>query len=291
MKIDLHTHSRVSDGTDTPEELVRSAYEQGLDVLGITDHDTTEGWEEAAETATDFGLTLVRGIEISTKLGRESVHLLAYLPDPTYPPLVEALERILDGRDDRVPKIVGALNGLGIDITVDAVKTMAGEAAATGRPHVADVLVANGVVANRDEAFSEYLSPGRPAYVERYAAGLEDTIGLVRDAGGVTVLAHPWGRHAAEGLDEAGIARLVEIGLTGIEVDHQDHAPEVRDELRDIAGNLGIVVTGSSDYHGLGKTNHDLACNTTDPDEYARLVEAASQAAEASGRNVPGVLA
>lgn len=171
MRIDLHTHSRVSDGTDSPAELVRAAAGAGLDVVGLTDHDTSAGWDEAARTADEVGITLVRGMEISTRHNDRGVHLLAYLLDPTYPPLVAALREILDGRKARVPKILSQLRKEGIDILEADVHRLAGDTAATGRPHVADVLVDKGKVVSRTEAFSQYLNPGRPGYVSRNEVG------------------------------------------------------------------------------------------------------------------------
>lgn len=292
MRIDLHTHSDRSDGTDKPAELVRRARHARVDVLAITDHDTTEGWDEAAEAAELVGVTLIRGIEISTKHAGHGVHLLAYLPDPTHPGLVEELDRVLEGRNDRLPATLDRLRALGIDIEADDVRRLAGDAAALGRPHVADALVAHGVVRDRDQAFAEYLGPGGPAYVDRYAADLVTMLGTVAAAGGVSVIAHPWAsRHEHSALDEAGLAALQEHGLAGIEVAHQDHDDRARDELRGIAGNLGLVATGSSDYHGLGKTGHALACNTTAPDQLDRLLELATEAADLSRRATPEVVA
>ncbi|MDH2415159.1 PHP domain-containing protein [Nocardioides sp. CER19] len=290
MRIDLHTHSRVSDGTDSPEELVRAAQAAGLDVLALTDHDTAEGWDEAAATAREIGLELVRGMEISTLHQGRSVHLLGYLPDATYPPLAEELQRILGGRQQRLPMMVERLRGLGVEITVEDVLAVSTDAAASGRPHVADALVRLGVVPDRDAAFDTLLSAGQPAYVGRYAPPLDQAIRLVADAGGVSVVAHVWGRSRTERPDEVELARLQEIGLTGIEVDHQDHSEDRRQRLRAIAGDLGLVVTGSSDYHGTGKTMHDLGINTTDPEEYGRLLEAAAAASAASSRETPEVI-
>ena len=291
MRIDLHTHSNRSDGTESPTDLVRRAHEHGIDVLGLTDHDTTEGWQEAAHTAADLDLTLVRGIEVSCTFEGSGVHLLAYLPDPSYPPLAAELQRVLDGRNSRLPATLERLRSLGIDIDVRDVRRVAGESAATGRPHVADALVALGVVADRNEAFNRFLGPQGPAYVRRYAADLETTIGTVADAGGVSVVAHPWAsRHDHTALDEPGLARLQDAGLAGIEVDHEDHDPATRAALRSIARDLDLVVTGSSDHHGLGKVGHDLGCNTTAPEQLERLLALAGAAAQASGRSTPGVL-
>ena len=291
MRIDLHTHSDRSDGTMTPADLVRHAREEDIDVLGLTDHDTTEGWAEAAEAAEEAGLTLVRGIELSCVLQGSGVHLLAYLPDPEHRGLGDELVRILEGRSARLPATLERLRRIGIDIEADDVRRLAGDAAAMGRPHVADALVAKGVVRDRGEAFDRYLGPQGPAYVHRYAADLVTMIDTVADAGGVSVIAHPWAkRHNHQALDEAGLAALKEVGLAGVEVDHQDHDPATRDRLRSVARNLDLLVTGSSDFHGEGKVDHDLGCNTTDPEEYARLLDLARAAERASGRRTPEVV-
>jgi len=291
VRIDLHTHTNRSDGTDSPADLIRRAHEAGIDVLGLTDHDTTEGWSEAADAARRTGVRLVRGIEISTRYAGAGVHLLAYLPDPDHPGLVAELDRVLDGRNSRLPAILERLDALGIDIAASDVRRLAGDAAALGRPHVADALVERGVVENRDEAFARYLGPGGPAYVDRYAADLVATIGLVTAAGGVSVIAHPWaGRHDHQALDEAGLSALKAAGLAGVEVDHQDHDTAARAELHRLAQRLDLVATGSSDYHGTGKIDHDLACNHTAPEQLDRLLGLAASAASASGRTVPEVV-
>ena len=291
MRIDLHTHSDRSDGTDRPSELVRHALDQGIDVLAITDHDTTESWDEAADVAGRKGLQLVRGIEISCSFAGHGVHLLAYLPDPTYPPLVEELQRVLDGRNSRLPAVLDRLRDLDIDIDAKEVRHLAGDAAALGRPHVADALVAKGVVVDRNEAFERFLGPQGPAYVHRYAADLEEMIGTVAEAGGVTVLAHPWAsRHNHAALDADGLRRLKAAGLAGVEVDHQDHDLATRDRLRALARDLDLVVTGSSDYHGNGKVDHELGCNTTEPEQLERLLDLAAKATVGSGRSTPPVV-
>ncbi len=285
MRIDLHTHSNRSDGTLSPTELVRHARAAGLDVLSLTDHDTTEGWAEAAEAARECGLRLVPGIEVSCRYAGAGVHLLAYLPDPAFEPLVAELGRVLAGRNARLPRILARLADLGIDVGLDDVERVSGPAAATGRPHVADALVAAGVVRDRDEAFARFLGPGGPAYVDRYAADLVTMLGTVRDAGGVSVLAHPWARrHRHEALDRDGLAELRDAGLAGLEVDHQDHDAATRGRLRELAADLGLVVTGSSDFHGSGKVGHDVGCNTTAPSELDRLLGLAAAAASRAGR-------
>lgn len=287
MRVDLHTHTRASDGTQSPEELVEAAAAAGLDVLGLTDHDTADGWAAAERAADAAGIALVRGMEISTRLDGRGVHLLAYLPDPTYPPLVALLDEVLEGRNDRVPAVLERLRTVGIDLTEEDVARVSGDAAASGRPHIADALVARGVVRDRDEAFARLLNPGMPAYVDRYAAPLRETIEVVTAAGGVTVIAHAWGRRTLRVPDAEAIAELAELGLAGLEVDHQDHDERARAELRGIARDLDLVVTGSSDHHGTGKVGHDLACNTTDPEELERLLSLAADARHASGRGAP----
>jgi len=288
VRIDLHTHSDVSDGTTSPTQLVRDAAAAGLDVLGLTDHDTARGWDEAAASAAQEGVRLVRGMELSTRLddGR-GVHLLAYLPDPTSPGLVAELDRVLGGRGGRVPEMVARLNEHGMAITVEDVARQAGDTAALGRPHVADALVAAGYVAHRDDAFADWLMAGRPAYVGRYAAPITHMIRLVDAAGGATVIAHPWGRHEPATLPASTLADLRDAGLAGVEVDHQDHTPEQRRELRSIADDLDLVRTGSSDHHGEGKRDHDLGCNLTEPEQLERLLDRAAAAATRSGAAVP----
>ena len=291
MRIDLHTHSDRSDGTTAPADLVAHAHVLGVDVLALTDHDTTEGWDEAATAARRAGVRLVPGIEISCRFAGHGAHLLAYLPDPTYPPLVEELDRILEGRRSRLPATLDKLRRLGIDLAADDVRRAAGSAVAMGRPHVADALVTKGVVRNRKEAFDSFLRTGGPAYVDRYAAELVAMVRTVSAAGGVSVLAHPWAsRHHHAALDRAGLARLADAGLAGVEVDHQDHDPATREALRGLAGDLDLVVTGSSDYHGAGKLDHELGCNTTARDCYDRPVDLARAAAAASGRSAPAVV-
>ena len=291
MRIDLHTHSDRSDGTESPGGLVHRARDHRIDVLGLTDHDTTEGWQEAETVAARLGVTLVRGIEVSCTHQGSGVHLLAYLPDPTYQPLATELQRILDGRSSRLPTTLARLRDLGIDIGVEDVRRVSGQTAATGRPHVADALVALGVVVDRNEAFDRYLGPQGPAYVGRYAADLETMIRTVREAGGVTVLAHPWAnRHDHTALDEDGLGRLRDGGLSGVEVDHEDHDAATRATLRAVAARLDLVATGSSDHHGIGKVGHELGCNTTGVEQLERLLDLAQQSSAASGRTTPEVL-
>ncbi len=273
MNIDLHTHSHRSDGTDTPTELIENAKAAGLDVVALTDHDTTAGWDEAQQAADRIGIRLVKGLEVSTELEHRSIHLLAYEVDPSDAPLLDELAKVIDGRTGRVPKFVARFQAIGIDVTAEEILAKVGGADAVGRPHLADVLIDKGVVASRDEAFRDYLSPGKPGYVGRYSIPTDAAIRLVKAAGGKAVLAHPWSRSSDTVLTPDRIAELVEDGLDGVEVDHPDHSEEQREALAKIAATHGLVVTGSSDYHGTGKgPEFRLGANTTDPGELEKLL-------------------
>lgn len=287
MLADLHTHSRRSDGTDSPEQLVRRAAERGIDVLALTDHDSAAGWAEAQRAADEVGVAVVSGIEVSCRHRGAGVHLLAYLPDPGFPPLVAELSRVLEGRAARLPATVLALQHAGVAIGVDDVHRVSGDAVATGRPHVADALVALGVVRDRTQAFDRWLSPGRAGYVDRYAADLRSMIALVTAAGGVSVVAHPWARSSARVLDAAELAGLRDAGLAGVEADHHDHSRAQRVGLHGLASDLGLVATGASDYHGRGKVDHELGSCSTSPGQLDRLLELAAMARERAGRGTP----
>ncbi len=283
MRIDLHVHSTASDGTKTPAEVVDLAVAAGLDVIALTDHDSAAGWDEAAARAREVGLTMVPGMEISTKLDGAGVHLLAYLPDPSYEPLAHELSRIIEGREGRLGAILEQLRTAGIDVTDAEVRRQVGSAPAIGRPHIADVLVARGYVADRTEAFTRWLSAGQPGFVGRYAPATATMVELVNASGGAAVIAHPWGRGSRRVLDEQALSELAAAGLAGLEVDHRDHRPSDTAALRSIAARLGLVVTGSSDFHGAGKVDHELGCHLTAPEQLDRLLEIA--ASHARGRD------
>ena len=290
MRIDLHSHSNASDGTQTPAEVVERAAAVGIDVLALTDHDSADGWTDAADAARRVGVQLVPGMEISTKHAGAGVHLLAYLPDASYPPLVEELRLILAGREGRLASIIAQLQLAGLDITEAEVLQRVGRSPAIGRPHIADVMVDKGWVRDRAQAFDRWLSAGRPGYVVRYATPTIAMIGLVTAAGGACVIAHPWGRASRQVLDAEAVAEFSAAGLVGIEVDHEDHTAADRQALRKLADQLDLVVTGASDYHGDGKVDHDLGCNLTAPAELERLLAAAADNAAAARRTVPEVV-
>lgn len=272
MRIDLHTHSVVSDGTDTPTELVTNAAAAGLSAVALTDHDTFDGLDEACDAGEREGIEVVRGMELSCSRGGQSVHLLAYGADPADELLTEELVRVRDGRSGRLGPVLAKLAELGVPVTEESVMSFVGSSPSVGRPHIADALVAAGHVRDRKEAFDRFLADGGPAHVTRYTIDVSRGIDLVHGAGGVAIIAHPWGRGRAEVLPPPVLERLVvEHGLDGIEVDHQDHDEAARAGLRALAGRLGVLATGSSDYHGTGKSDHELGVNVTDPETYARM--------------------
>ena len=272
MRIDLHTHSNVSDGTDTPAELVVAARDAGLDVVALTDHDTFDGLDRAVSAGHEYGVEVVRGMELSCSRQGQSVHLLAYGADPEAAALAEEMVRVREGRSGRLRPVLDLLAGLGVPVSEEDVMAQVGSSPSVGRPHIADALVAAGWVKDRTEAFDRFLADGGPAHVGRYAIDVEHGIDLVHAAGGVAVIAHPWGRGRAALLPVDFLTELVERHhLDGIEVDHQDHDAETRVELRALVDRLGVLGTGSSDYHGTGKTDHGLGVNTTRPDVYDEL--------------------
>ncbi|MCX5228492.1 PHP domain-containing protein [Streptomyces sp. NPDC006553] len=285
MRIDLHTHSTASDGTDSPAELVRNAAAAGLDVVALTDHDTTRGHAEAI-AALPEGLTLVTGAELSCRVDGIGLHMLAYLFDPEEPALLAERELV---RDDRVPRaraMVGKLQELGVPVTWEQVARIAGDGS-LGRPHVAEALVELGVVPDVSGAFTpEWLADGGRAYVEKHELDPIDAIRLVKAAGGVTVFAHPLAVKRGQVLPEASIARLAEAGLDGIEVDHMDHDEATRARLRGLAKELGLLTTGSSDYHGSRKTCR-LGEYTTDPEIYGEITRRAAGAFPVPGAGGP----
>ena len=274
MLIDLHTHSTASDGTDAPAELVRDAAEAGVDALAITDHDTTLGWSDAA-AALRPGMTLVRGAELSCTHEGISLHLLGYLFDPADAPLVELMEQIRDDRIPRAREMVRRLEAAGYPVSWDTVAEQVEEGATVGRPHIADALVAAGVAADRDAAFAELLHGRSPYFVRHFAADPVEAIGLVRAAGGVVVFAHPAASRRGRTVGDEVIAELAAAGLAGLEVDHPDQSPEERARLRGLAADLGLLVTGSSDFHGEGKSNR-LGEESTAPEVLDALVAAAT---------------
>ena len=265
MAIDLHTHSSASDGTEPPAVVLRRARAAGIDTVALTDHDTTLGWAEATRAVHEYGVALVPGIEVSCSRGWQSIHLLAYLPDPDHPELAAELARARESRDTRLERMVQRMAADGIPVTLEAVRAEVGDGATAGRPHIADALVTAGVVAHRDEAFARWLGNDSPYYVTHYAPDPVRAVEVVRAAGGVPVVAHAWSGTRGRVVADSLVAELADAGLAGLEVHHRDHDADAVLHLGELAGSLGLLVTGSSDYHGEGKQNR-LGEFTTAPE-------------------------
>jgi len=269
--IDLHTHSSVSDGTETPTQLIRAAVEAGLDTVAITDHDSTAGWDEAVAAAAGTGLQVIRGIELSTRHEWRSVHLLGYLFDPNDTAIVRETARTRDDRLNRAERMVARLSE-DYDVSWDDVLAQSG-GVSIGRPHIADALVARGIVPNRSAAFESILHFSGGYYLPHEAPTVLDGVRMIAEAGGAPVLAHPATRGREAVVDGDDLAHLVEAGLVGLEVGHRENTPDGRTRLIELAEQFDLVQTGSSDYHGEGKPNR-LAENTTTPEALERLIAA-----------------
>lgn len=285
MLIDLHTHSTASDGTLPPAGVMRAARDAGLDVVALTDHDTTRGWQEAASVASETGVSLVPGIEVSCSAGGGiSVHLLGYLIDPDAPGLRAELERARSSRVTRARRMVELLTD-DTGLTWDEVAAQAAPGATIGRPHIADALVTAGVVSSREEAFAGFLRSRGPYHVSHYAPAAVRAVELVREAGGVPVMAHPMAAARGRVVPDEVIEQMVGAGLAGLEVHHRDHDRAATEHAADLVKRFGLFATGSSDYHGDGKPNL-LAEHTTDPavlEEIARQAVGPTRLVDASG--------
>ncbi len=272
--IDLHTHSSVSDGTETPAELVAAAIDAGLGTVALTDHDSTAGWSEAFGAAAGTGLTVIPGMELSTNYGPASVHMLAYLFNPTDGGIIAETAHIRDGRLHRAERIVEKI-GQDYALSWDDVLEQSADGGTLGRPHIADALVAKGFVSSREEAFESILNWRGPYYEKYYAPSPLDGVRMIVAAGGVPVLAHPATRGRYRVMSDETIGQLVVAGLLGLEIDHRDNTDDGKERLYELARKFDLVVTGSSDYHGAGKPNR-LGENTTSPEALERIVAAAT---------------
>jgi predicted metal-dependent phosphoesterase TrpH len=282
MRIDLHAHSSASDGTDSPAELVRNAAAAGLDVVALTDHDTVGGYPEAVASLAGTGVTLVTGAELSCVVDGISMHMLAYLFDPEEPEFARERELVRTDRFRRAEAMVERCRALGAPISWAQVQRIAGSGA-VGRPHVASALVEAGVVDSVDAAFSkDWLANGGRADVRKREFDPFEAVRLVRAAGGVPVFAHPGAVKRGRTVPEQVITELAAAGLAGLEVDHIDHDEPTRARLRDLAAGLGLLATGSSDYHGTRKAVR-LGANTTDEAVYEALVAQATGAKPQAG--------
>lgn len=275
MVIDLHTHSTASDGTLSPAELMAAAGSAGLSVVALTDHDTTSGWDEAAD-ALPAGLSLVRGAEISCSRGGISLHLLGYLFDPSYAPLSDRLAAVVSSRETRAQRMVELLAADGHPVTWDQVRRAAG--GTVGRPHVAQALIGAGLVGSVEEAFTpDWIGPRGRYWAAKDEVDAVEAIALVRAAGGVTVFAHPAASARGRVVGDEVVEELAAAGLDGIEVDHADHTTDQRAHLRELAAAHGLLVTGSSDFHGTNK-DAALGSQVTAPEVLDELVARATGA-------------
>jgi predicted metal-dependent phosphoesterase TrpH len=277
MAVDLHTHSRISDGSEPPRRIVELAVARRLAGVALTDHDTLEGLPEAMAAASGAGLPFVPGAELSVEWPGGAMHLLTYLITPGPGPLQDRLAELQASRKERTPKMVAALQGLGFDISVAEVEAEAGEGV-VGRPHMAQVLVDKGAVDGVAQAFDLYLAKGRPAYVERLRLDAAEAVRLTHKSGGLAVVAHP---HTvaddAEGFESA-FERFVDLGMDGVECYYGEYPPETRTRLAAMADHLGLIATGGSDYHGTYKPGLELGVGRGDlsvPDEALTALESA----------------
>lgn len=257
MTVDLHVHTTASDGRDTPQQVVALAREKGLRAVAITDHDTLEGIGPATVAGNSLGLEVVPGVELSTVSGNNEVHILGYLMNVRHPELLKHLNTFKQARVERAEKIVKRLQEINIGLTMDRVLALAGSGS-VGRPHIARALVDMGVVTSVAVAFNELLSYGKLAYVPRFKLTPMQAVQLIINAGGVPVFAHP-------GLvkDDGMVAKLVEVGLKGLEVYHPDHSAAISRHYLALCRQYGLLVTGGSDYHGQGLNTHSNLGHST----------------------------
>ncbi|KMY23484.1 metal-dependent phosphoesterase [Actinobaculum suis] len=253
-RTDTHTHTTASDSTVTPSELMAQAADLGLTAIAVTDHDTIDGWEEAARAVSHTGVALLRGMEISAHYHGITVHILGYLFDPENPYLVRHMERVRESRLHRAQEMVARLSK-DLPLHWENVVAVTPPGATIGRPHIADALVAEGIVKNRNEAFASYLADSSPYYVPYYAPEAVAVIGWIREAGGKAVFAHPAAAQRGKMAPPAALEEFAQAGLFGVEIDHPENAVHLREPLWQRAQSFGLARFGASDYHGLGKTN------------------------------------
>jgi 3',5'-nucleoside bisphosphate phosphatase len=255
--IDLHTHSNASDGSLAPRELVACAVQKGAAAIALTDHDTVAGLPEALRAAEASRFELVPGLEISAEFTGGGMHILGYFIDHTDSSFQQELERLHQARRERNPQIIVRLQELGIPITYDQVLALSG--GQIGRPHIAQAMLQIGAVQTLDEAFRQYLTKGAPAYVEKFRFSPDRAIALIRQAGGVPVLAHPFTLNCTTREQLILLVReLKEKGLQGLECLYSEHTPEQTREYLALAEELDLRVTGGSDFHGRNKAGVEM---------------------------------
>ncbi|NDB08501.1 MAG: PHP domain-containing protein [Actinobacteria bacterium] len=274
MRIDLHTHSNESDGTETPLELLDSAIKAGLDLFALTDHDSIAGWQQIKDKA-PASIEIALGAEVSCQtLEALSVHMLGYLFNPDDKALIDSMNETRTNRITRMERIVARLQEAGMDITVDDVYAETIEGATVGRPHLADAMIRKGIVADRSEAFETYLHNRSKYYIPDASPTPEAAITLIKNAGGVAIIAHPFASLRGRIISAQYLESLIGAGLDGIEINHRDHNDGEREELSHLAKRYGLLVTGGSDYHGTGKVNR-LGENLTDLSQWEKIKERA----------------
>jgi predicted metal-dependent phosphoesterase TrpH len=279
-RIDLHLHTTHSDGSFTTSEVMAFAKEAGVTALAITDHDIVDGIPEAMAAGALLNIEVIPGVEISSRYGESELHILGYFLDWTDATLNQRMMTLRDSRHTRNPQIVGKLNELGIDLTYEEVRSLAGTES-VGRPHIARVLMNKGVVISAKEAFDRYLADGRPAYVPRELPKPEEAVAWIRAAGGVPVLAHPtWVKQSREGLDRL-VEQLKAFGLGGIEVHYSTHSPRQTEDYLSLAKRLDLLVTGGSDFHGVTKPDIAVGRGRGDLKVPERLLDPLRKAASA----------
>lgn len=267
-------HSAYSDGTEPPADVVAAAHAAGMGTMALTDHDTTLGWTEAASAAASAGMTFLPGMELSTRFEYRSIHILAYLFDPTVPALVAELEKVRADRLGRAERIVRNISA-DYPLTWADVLAHRSDGASVGRPHIADALITRGLVADREEAFADILHPRTGYVVPLYAPDPITGVRLISEAGGVAVMAHPSPAGRGRMLPVPVLEELIDAGLAGFEIGHRENTEEGKRVLRRLADAHDLIVTGSSDYHGSGKPNR-AGENTTDDAAIAAIIERAS---------------
>jgi len=255
--IDLHLHSTFSDGTFTPAELVERAESLGLYAIALTDHDSTNGVNALFEAAEGCSVRTLSGVEISADFRPGTMHLLGYMVDQDNEQLKVHLKWIREGREERNKEILHNLIELGCHITWQEVESYAGEDV-VGRPHFARALIAGGYVANSREAFHKYLARGKPGYADRRRLSPEDSISLIREAGGVPVLAHPFTLHLGRWDLRRKVQELRDFGLEGIEVFYSEHTRDMQKKFQRLAKDYGLICTGGTDFHGAGSPDIEI---------------------------------
>ncbi|HSA62707.1 MAG TPA: PHP domain-containing protein [Nitrospiraceae bacterium] len=256
-RLDLHLHTTHSDGSFTPAEVIELAHKAGVTALAITDHDITTGIPEAIATGLQLGIEIIPGIEISSVFGDSELHILGYFLDWHDPKLSEQLSTLRESRHRRNPKIIERLQESGIDITYDEVRALAGTDS-VGRPHIARVLMEKKVVGSAKEAFDRFLANGKPAYVSRDLPSPAEAIQWIKSAKGLAVLAHPTWVKTTEGTLTDLVRQLKAAGLDGVEVHYSTHTARQTREYLSLAKQLGLLITGGSDFHGITKPDIEV---------------------------------